>query len=546
MHAQPIDRPTGGQALLESRSLYGITFLAYAVALLAVGSALSGHFGFPLDDSWIHQSVARNFANFGSLGYLPHERSSGSTSLLWTLILSFNYALFPGLSPIVFTLVINAGLLLAAGLLLLRIALRDGLEPLPALLLAAAPAVDGNYVWLAFTGMEHLLFITLSIGSILLWLGPSSLERSWGRTVASGLCMGLLTMTRPEAVVLPPILFACGARIPGLRRFSLAQTVVAAAIVLALASIPVAVNLYTSHSVLPVTFKGRQFLFAGDGGPVALRAHLIAQWLSRPFKAVMVFDGLEVSRAGQITMLLAFIGLVALAIVGMHTVIQRRRWLTLAVCSWATLHALLFAVALPASGHAGRYQPLFLALTLALPALGIVTLLGKHRLAAVAVPTVVLAAFGSVSLTLWHGVLARGVDHIDRTHRAAAAWLDSHLPHEHFAAFDIGRIGYDRGTHDGASLIDLGGLTDPGYIDFLKSRQVAKYLAARQIHYLVLPVDPLGESGIGKELGLVGVATVHRRVLFRACNSADDWQIPWSETRSAYQCQEVDAVEFSR
>jgi len=43
-----------------------------------------------------------------------------------------------------------AGLLLAAGLLLLRIALRDGFEPLPALLLAAAP-VDSFLVATSIT-----------------------------------------------------------------------------------------------------------------------------------------------------------------------------------------------------------------------------------------------------------------------------------------------------------------------------------------------------------------------------------------------------------
>jgi hypothetical protein len=56
----------------------------WPTSLLCWSSApgLVGHFGFPVDDSWIHQSVARNFCSFGSLGYLTHERSSGSTSLL--------------------------------------------------------------------------------------------------------------------------------------------------------------------------------------------------------------------------------------------------------------------------------------------------------------------------------------------------------------------------------------------------------------------------------------------------------------------------------
>ena len=244
----------------DMRSLYGLTLLVYAIAALVVGTALVGHFGFPLDDSWIHQSVARNFASFGSLGYLPHQRSSGSTSLLWTLILSCNYTLLPGVSPVIFTFAINTALLMASGLLLLRTALRDGLGPIPAVLLAVAPALDGNYVWLAFTGMEHLLFVTLSIGSILLWLDPPSQERSWGRAITSGVCMGLLTMTRPEAGVLPLTLLACSVLFPAMRKFTFAQTGVAAVIVLALAAIPIGVNLYNSHSLHENQFPSPRFV----------------------------------------------------------------------------------------------------------------------------------------------------------------------------------------------------------------------------------------------------------------------------------------------
>ena len=39
----------------------------------------------------------------------------------------------------------------------------DGLPLLYALALALLPALSGNYVWLAFIGMEHVLFVTLSL-----------------------------------------------------------------------------------------------------------------------------------------------------------------------------------------------------------------------------------------------------------------------------------------------------------------------------------------------------------------------------------------------
>ena len=121
-----------------------LVVLAYAIGFGIVGSALTQHFGFPLDDSWIHQSVGRNFARFGSLGYLPLQRSSGSTSLLWTLILSLNYRLASALSPVLFTLAINVTCAIATGLILLRMALRDGLSTPLATLIAVAPAGDAR------------------------------------------------------------------------------------------------------------------------------------------------------------------------------------------------------------------------------------------------------------------------------------------------------------------------------------------------------------------------------------------------------------------
>ena len=41
---------------------YVLVVAVYVVALISVGTSLRHHFGFTLDDSWIHQTVGRNFA----------------------------------------------------------------------------------------------------------------------------------------------------------------------------------------------------------------------------------------------------------------------------------------------------------------------------------------------------------------------------------------------------------------------------------------------------------------------------------------------------
>src|SRR5687768_18563954 len=76
------------------------------VALIAVGfyllvSALFFRIGFPLDDSWIHLTYARNFAEHGEWAFRLGERSAGSTAPLWTFLLSIGFLL--DLAPLVWT-----------------------------------------------------------------------------------------------------------------------------------------------------------------------------------------------------------------------------------------------------------------------------------------------------------------------------------------------------------------------------------------------------------------------------------------------------------
>ncbi len=517
----------------------------YATSIAIVGSSFQPRTGFPLDDSWIHQTVARNFAAFHSLGYFPHQISSGSTSLLWTLVLSLNYSLLPHLNPVVFCLVVNGACLIAIGLMLLRIALVDGIPPWLALLWAAAPALDGNFVWLAYTGMEHILFVTLSLAFVSLWLASESPHRR-ATALAAGLVLGALVMTRPEGIVLGALLLLPAARhlLDRRKHRTLSEAGLAALVAVPLASSPFVVNLLTSHTLLPVTFKGRRWMYSvHNGTPLDWRTQIVEQWITRVFKTVTPLDGSKLSMHGRHVFDLITLGILVPCVLGICLLVRRRHWRTLLICTWGAVHSLLYLVLLPTSGHGGRYQPFLLLLFLPLLALGLsftADLLGARKLVwRLIAPTACLLAVATISLPLWRQTLASDVAHIESSHGAMAAYLQTELPHTTIAIFDIGRIGYTRIPY----LLDLGGLTDASYVDFLIRGEVPQYLREKEIDLVVLPSDD-NVSAIGNELGIQTGSFMTLTPIHTDCTPPDIWRLAWIQTKSAVRCQQLNRITY--
>src|SRR6478735_4099968 len=55
------------------------------------------HFGelvYPLDDAYIHMAIAKNLQQHGVWGVTRYDFSSTSSSILYTLLLTFSFALF--------------------------------------------------------------------------------------------------------------------------------------------------------------------------------------------------------------------------------------------------------------------------------------------------------------------------------------------------------------------------------------------------------------------------------------------------------------------
>ena len=477
--------------------------------------------GFPLDDAWIHQVVARTFARTGTLGYVPGRFGSGSTSYLWAVLLSPNYLIFH-VNPVYYSLVLNTVFWLATGQVLYRLLLGgrgdaagggtrlpSAFEPVRAALTAGLACAGGNVMWLAFSGMEATLAIALSVGAIAAFasaLGPirsassSAPSTATRRGLTAGALLWALVLTRPEMAVIGVLLLLwVGGAAWAQGRLSRTRV---APVGLALAGLMMGVgtyalvNLIGTGQAFPQTLAGRKWMWlADDNGRThaAIAADVPVQWLNRLRDYTLGTSSAWV--------FWAFFGA---ALVGVHVLVRERKASVLAICALALLHVALFLVLMPAMGHGGRYQPLVPLVFSVLAIYGMLTaahgichfallrLRRSRRAIGTALVVGVFALpgviFTGAGIWKWREAEPLAVLHINRTEVALAA-VFAELPKDAvIASFDIGAAGF----FSERQLIDLGGLTDPSVVPYLKERHAYLYLKERHVDYVALPLgyDP--------------------------------------------------------
>jgi hypothetical protein len=465
-----------GPARSALLAAYGTLLVVQVAALWILGRGISPAAGFPLDDAWIHQLVARSFVETGTLGAVAGHPLSGATSLLWPLVLSLNHAAV-GLPPALFSALVNAILYIVAGQLLLGLLLRDGAELSVAWTLAALAAVAGNHVWFVFSGMEATALIAIFVALALVWTGR---RRTVVAALGAGLLLAAAVLVRPEAVVMSGVL-ALSARWLGwpLKRVILAL-VPAAATVLGL--------LLVTLGRGPSTMSGRRWMWLASGQGVdadVLAQDLLARWAERLGRYVL---GIPEPDLFWIVCGIAAAGLAL-------TVLKRQKGM-IVLCAMHVAHVLVYMALMPAEGHGGRYQPLFPVLFLPLAALGLIELLrgamarlGPSFVGRAVLPTgvagVVLGLPAVGALEQWATDHALAVRHINET-EVRMGEIVARLPSEaRIASYDIGGIGY----FGRRSLLDLGALLDPKVLPAIVSGQADALILDRQIDYVVVPMS---------------------------------------------------------
>jgi hypothetical protein len=443
--------------------IFSAIIVACAFALTAL-YVITGNGAFPLDDSWIHQTYARNLAESGTWSFVPGVPSAASTSPLYTVVLATGYAL--GVNFTLWTHGLGALALAVTGVIAQHIGTRTLLILRPAaqkssrtIGFAAGLAIvtAWHLLWATASGMETMIFSMLTlvmIGLSLRELHESrapAFPRVVGRGAIFGVCAGVTVLARPEGALLVAM---CGLALLIARPHGFLRVVAfgTAAIMLSLIVLSpyIAFNIAQTGGLLPDTAAAKQAYAA----PILALGYF---WRVQQMTIPLLAGAQILLIPGMIVYLFALFGVRPRAFAAVYGLLP----------AWGVALILLYAAWLPLPFQHGRY------VIPALPALIVCGVVGTAIMLHAAKASLVTRVL-SRTLALSVAVLSLGIAFtlglqayrtdvrvIEEEMVAPAQWIAQNLnPAQTLAIHDIGAVGYFAPR----PIIDIAGLVSPEFV----------------------------------------------------------------------------------
>jgi hypothetical protein len=463
---------------------YWIVALAAAlvVVLYAGFTALSAP-GFPLDDSWIHQTYARNLVSTGRWEYAPGIVSNGSTSPIWTLLLSVGYLLR---AP-VYWWAYFMGWLCLVWLLFSAMALWKSLWPeynQTAVWIGLSLSIAWPLVWAAASGMETVLFTALILQILVIYTRLDS--DALGPAIGLGVLCSLAIATRPDGLVLT-ILVVAGLVISVVTRKIKINLFLVFGGAAFLVIIPYFLfNISVSGTWWPNTLYAKQaeYAFLWDQALPIRFIQLLYFSVGGPPSGLRGISGVQ---------LLLLPGIVTAAVLAVRSDLEKRQLQYLLPLAWAAGHVFIYAWRLPVTYQHGRYL---------LPTIPIWFIFGiagwkkmieyfrsvpsiSESTKSILVKGLILSFWllALIFLVLGLNAYRQDVAFVNGEMVDVALWLNENTPLDaQIAAHDIGAIGYFAQRQ----LIDLAGLISPEVISFLDDESdVIEFIRESEADFLV-------------------------------------------------------------
>ncbi|PKO05575.1 MAG: hypothetical protein CVU41_10910 [Chloroflexi bacterium HGW-Chloroflexi-3] len=418
--------------------------------------------GFPLDDSWIHQTYARNLVEYGGWFFIPGILSAGSTSPLWTLLLIPGH-LFQTDFFYYWTFFISGIFFIGSSIvfqkLFEKLIGKSTKYPWAGFLFL----FEWHLVWSASSGMETILFIFILMSFLYLLLSKVN-KNLW---LLLWVLLGIVIFVRPDGLtLLGPYILINVVNFSKKNNYSRKNFVFGLLVVSIFLIFYALFNMRLSGEILPNTFFAKQAEYQ-----ILYSKPLLSRYL----------DMFLVSLTGSGILLLPGF------LYYFYHSIKKRNWEVLSVYFWFFGYLLIYAVRLPATYQHGRY------VIPAIPVYLLLSLIGIYSFCKHSMPNRILIKFGyKVSILailliffiLGGKAYAEDVAIIQSEMVDTSMWINKNLPPDAvIAAHDIGAMGFFAGRQ----IIDLAGLISPEVIPFIRNEdQLSKYLDEKHADYLVI------------------------------------------------------------
>jgi hypothetical protein len=439
-----------------------IYLLVLLLALEALNVALylgtSGQFGFPLDDAWIHQTYARNLGLHGLMAFSPGVPSTGSTSAGWTALLAAGY--FLNIPFLLWAYLWGGIFAVAAAFTAAHLSYRYFENFRNAAIVAVICVLEWHLAWSAVSGMEISLFTFLTL--LFLLLLQVNAQPYW-----MGLIAGVAFLVRPEASILIA-LYGVKLLIESRRNLVrlMIDSTIFAVVLLIIIGPWMLFNFNLIGRPFPSTISSK---FMQYGYPISVGKSLgylvnvFLYFLNGPLMLLVPCAGFAIY----------------------HEIRQRRTDLYYPM-AWSLALILIYAVALPAIYHHGRYLMPLIPLAAIFGVEGLTILFGIFHLSK-RLQTLIWAGTGAMVLILWingASTFALQVRLLNENHAAVARWVDEHAPRDAvIATHDIGLVGYITQRQ----IVDLAGLVTPEVIPIMYDQDaLARLVRERHVSYVIV------------------------------------------------------------
>lgn len=445
----------------SQRDLFIILVCLFALTGYLFAASVTFRTGFPLDDAWIHQTFARNLVQFKEWSFNPGYPTSGSTSPLWTFLLTPAFLL--NIPPVVWALILG-GLFFCLTVILIK-AVVERFVPIEGTFLyitaVAVTAMEWHLIWAAASGMETILFCLLL--TLVLYLSLSTRSKPF----LIGLAIGASIWVRPEGVTMlgPVMLILMYTHRKDWK--SLLREVIIVLGGLSILMVPYLLfNYNLSGSIWPNTLTAKQLEYQG-----LLKTNALQRYIDL-FTVPMV--------GGNLLLIPGFI-------YAIYSSFRNKEIHIIAFAIWLFGFVLMYSLSLPVTYQHGRYLIPIIPIYLCLSIPGVFQIFEKIKQKKLGFVTqmvwsvsiiLVSAAFGYLGAKAY----ANDVAVIETEMVEPSKWIANNTPADsRIAAHDIGALGYFGNRY----VIDLAGLvnkevvpilTDPvGLRSFLKET-AASYL----------------------------------------------------------------------